>query len=226
MKNIVVFSPTLGILLALLAQSQDAVEALKLADVSLAKGDYDGAIAHYDKAIELDPTFARPFHGRGVAFFHKGEYDKSISSYSEAIRLQPQNDVAVFDRGLAYWELAEAKLTLADFERAARLNPKNHDAWNGLAWGKATAPQAELRNGKQAIEFAMTACELTGWKNPFPLSTLAAAYAEDGQFDRAIEWHKKAMASADFPPTKLDRARERLKFYEQEEPYRDVKDKR
>jgi tetratricopeptide (TPR) repeat protein len=214
------------VLFVLLVPPGDAVEALKLADEALAKGDYDAAINQYDKAIQLDPKFARPYHGRGVALFHKGQYDKGIASYTEAIRLEPQNDVAVFDRGLAYWEKGEPKQALTDFQLAIRLNPKNDSAYNGLAWGMATAPQPVLRDGKKAIEFATKACELTEWRNPFHLSTLAAAYAELGNFERAIEWHKKAMASPDFPPSKLDRARERLKLYEQGKPYREDKGKK
>ena len=226
MSSIFISRPAHVVLMVLLVQPGDAVEALKLADDALGKGDYDVAIAHYDKAIQLDPKFARPYHGRGVAFFHKGQYDKAIPSYTEAIRLEPQNDVAVFDRGLAYWEKGEPKPALTDFQLAIRLNPKNDSAYNGLAWGMATAPQADLRDGKQAVEFATKACELTEWKNPIHLSALAAAYAEAGNFPRAIEWHKKAMASPDFPPSKLDRARDRLKLYEQGKPYREVKGKK
>jgi tetratricopeptide (TPR) repeat protein len=211
------------ILMVLLDQPGGAVEALKLADEALAQGDFDVAIAHYDKCVQFDPKFARPYHGRGVAFFHSGQYDKAILSYTEAFRLEPQNDVAVFNRGLAHWEKGDAQKALDDFQLAIEIRPKNDWAYNGLSWVMATAPQIELRNGKQAVKFATKACELTEWKNPFHLSALAAAYAEVGDFSRAIEWHKKAVASPDFPPAKLDRARERLKLYEQGKPYREVK---
>jgi tetratricopeptide (TPR) repeat protein len=217
-NSICISSPLLVVLMAINAQ--------KLADQALIKGDYDLAIAHYDKAIQINPQFARPYHGRGVAFFYKGDYDKAILSYTETIRLEPRNDVAVCDRGLAYWEKGEPKQALMDFDLAKRLNPKNDGAYNGLAWIKATAPQAELRDGEQAVDFATKACELTDWRNPFHLSALAAAFAETGNFPRAIEWHKKAMASPDFPQSKLDRARERLMLYEQGKPYREVKGKK
>lgn len=204
----------------------DAVDALKRADESLAQGDFDTAIKHYDKAIQLDPRFARPYHGRGVAFFHQRQFDKAIDSYAEAIRLEPQNDVAIFDRGLAYWENGETKQALTDFRAAVQLNPKNDGAYNGLAWVMATSPEQEFRDGAKAVEYATKACELTEWKNPFHISALAAAYAETGNFAQAIEWHKKATASPDFPASKQARATARLKLYEQGKPYREVRERK
>ena len=46
----------------------------------------------------------------------------------------------------------------------------------------ATSPDAKLRNGRRAIELATRACELTKYKAAYILSTLAAAYAETGDF--------------------------------------------
>jgi len=130
--------------------------------------------------------------------------------------------VAVFDRGLAYWEIGRHQQARADFQQAISINPKNDAAYNGLAWAMSTSPQAEVRDGKTALEMATRACELTDWNNPYHLSTLAAAYAETGQFQRAIEFHRKAMALPDFPAAKMDRARQRLELYEDGMPYREV----
>jgi tetratricopeptide (TPR) repeat protein len=212
--------------LATFVLTNDAAKALELADAALVKGDYDKAISHYDQAIRLDPKVARAYHGRGVAYFHKGQYDKAITSYSDAIRLEPKNDSAFFDRGLARWQKGESREALVDFKQAIQLNSKNDSAHNGMAWALSTAPQPEIRDGKKAVEHATKACELTDWKNPFHLSTLAAAYAEAGDFQRAIEWHKKAIASPDFPPDKMERARERLRLYEQGKPYREIREKK
>jgi cytochrome c-type biogenesis protein CcmH/NrfG len=153
-----------------------------------------------------------------VAYFRKGLYEKAVASYTEAIRLEPQNDGAMFDRGLARWQNSEPKQAAQDFSQAIQVNPKNDNAYNGLAWALSTAPQADLRDGKRAVQLATRARELTDWKNPFHLSTLAAAYAEVGDFQPALHWHKKAMASGDFPTDKLERARQRLKLYEQGKP--------
>jgi len=195
---------------------------VKKADAAMAKGDHDTAIDHFDEAIRLDRRFARAHYGRGVAYARKGLHDTAIASYTEAIRLEPENDVCVFDRGLAYWEHGSHQQALADFKKAIELNPKNDSAYNGMAWAMSTSPHSDVRDGKAAVEMATRACELTEWRNPYHLSTLAAAYAEVGQFERAIEFHKKAMASPEFPAAKMDRARQRLELYEEGQPYREV----
>ena len=64
---------------------------------------------------------------------------------------------------------------------------------NNLAWVLATSPDDELRDGKRAIELAKPACEVTEYKQAHILSTLAASYAESGDFDTAVEWSKKAV---------------------------------
>src|SRR5262249_19208480 len=63
-----------------------------------------------------------------------------------------------------------------------------------LAWLWATGPDG-VRDGKRAVEAATRACELTDWKENEFLDTLAAAYAEVGDFDKAVEYQKKAVSS-------------------------------
>jgi hypothetical protein len=64
---------------------------------------------------------------------------------------------------------------------------------NNLAWVLATSPVDQLRDGKRAIELATKACKLTDYKKPHILSTLAAAYAETGDFETAKKWSQKAV---------------------------------
>jgi hypothetical protein len=85
---------------------------------------------------------------------------------------------------------------LQEYREAVRLYPNDAHALNNLAWRLATNPRLELRNGREAVLFASKAVELTGQQQPICIRTLAAAYAQDGQFAKAVEMAKKARAVA------------------------------
>ena len=70
----------------------------------------------------------------------------------------------------------------ADLAEAARLAPDNPVTYNGRAWMWATCPNAKYRDGRKAVESATKACELTDWDEAGIIDTLAAAYAELGDF--------------------------------------------
>ena len=66
------------------------------------------------------------------------------------------------------------------------MKPNWAPALNDLAWLLATHPRAEVRDGKQAVQLAEKLCDLTGYRQPGALATLAAAYAETGQYTQAV----------------------------------------
>jgi eukaryotic-like serine/threonine-protein kinase len=91
---------------------------------------------------------------------------------------------------------------------------------NELAWSLATSPDANLRDGTNAVIFAEKAVAATNRKNASYLDTLAAAYAETGQFAKALSIQREAIALSQSEQEKKDLA-SKLMFYENNSPYRD-----
>jgi hypothetical protein len=92
---------------------------------------------------------------------------------------------------------------------------------NEMAWLMATAPEASVRNAPQAIQIGERLAELTTRKEPKPLDTLAAAYADAGRFDEAVATAREArtLAGALNQSNLVQAISIRLKNYEAHEPY-------
>jgi len=92
-----------------------------------------------------------------------------------------------------------------------------------LAWVLATYPEGSVRNGAQAVEFALQAERLSGGKVPFIVGTLAAAYAEAGRFPEAVETGRRALelVKAQGDPKQIEASRARLGLYEAGKAFRD-----
>ena len=85
----------------------------------------------------------------------------------------------------------------------------------------AACPDARIRDGKKALKLAKKACELGNYGS-FGLQALAEAYAENGQFDEAIRWQKKALDELTNAKKKpeIESSKWILKLYESKRPPR------
>ena len=198
---------------------KDATAYYSRGTVWKAKGDYDKAIADYNEALRLDPKYAYAYNSRGNAWKAKGDYDKAIADYNEALRLDPKYAYAYNNRGTVWKAKGDYDKEIADYNEALRLDPKYANAYNALAWLRATCADAKYRDGKQAVADATKACELTGWKDANNIDTLAAAYAEAGDFEKAVEWQTKAVGMV--PESRISSYQKSLNLYRAAKPYRE-----
>jgi tetratricopeptide (TPR) repeat protein len=185
------------------------------------KGDYDGAIADHSEAIRLNPPYTGAYVARAYAWTHKGDKDKAIADYGEAIRIDPKYEAAYMGRGEMWRASGDYARSMADFEAVLRIRPESAGAYNDIAWLRATAMDPKFRDARQAVESAKKACRLSEWKRASHLDTLAAAYAEAGDFDQAVRWEEKALTFSANSGSAGEKMRERLARYRQKKPYRE-----
>ncbi len=87
----------------------------------------------------------------------------------------------------------------------------------------ANSPKDEVRDGKRSVELANKACDVTEFKKPHILSTLAAAYAETGDFENAIKWSSKAVELGEEDlKDQIEQLKDELKHYQEGKPFREL----
>jgi tetratricopeptide (TPR) repeat protein len=123
-------------------------------------------------------------------------------------------------RADTYLSINKHKEAIADYEEALKIDPEDTGVLNNLAWVLATSENAELRDAKRSIELGTKACELTDYKKPHILSTLASGYAEAGDFETAIKWSTKAVELGE-GEIKEQLGKE-LESYKQKKPWREA----
>jgi tetratricopeptide (TPR) repeat protein len=183
------------------------------------KHDFDRAIADYSEAIRIYPLWANTFNNRGWTYHRLKQYDKAIADYNQAIRLDPKCVLAIVNRGFAWQDKAEYYKAITDFDRALKVDPNYARAHVARAWLYATCPDKKFRDGKLAVESARRACQMSMWREPAKLAVLAAAYAEAGDFKKAVRWQQEANDRY-LDPNDRKQGRERLELYKQKEPFR------
>ncbi len=148
------------------------------------------------------------------------QYGAAIDDLNRAIALSPNFTMLYQWRAVAYARSGKSQLAIADWRRVLSKQPKATYEYSNHAWILATCPLAEVRNGKQAVEFATQSCKLSGWKDAENLDTLAAAYAELGDFADAVMSEKKALATLALSEKRLaPEMRDRLVLYQRGHPY-------
>lgn len=186
------------------------------------QGDLDKAIQDFNTAIELDQNRFTNYVYRGLAWASKGNKTLAIRDFTEAIASEPNHPAGYHNRGVAWAQMGNYEDALKDFTKAIRLDPENAASYNGRAWIRATAPDSKFRDGNLAIEDATKACELTEWKQYPDINTLAAAFAEAGDFERAIEYLEKSRVLTKVR-SQQDSYRTMIELFRAGKPYRDNK---
>jgi tetratricopeptide (TPR) repeat protein len=178
----------------------------------------DQAVADYDEALKLDPDFVQAYGGRGYVWFLKDESEKAVADFDQLLKRNPQAAVAYNNRGYNKQRLGRYADALADYRRAIELAPKYLLAHQNTAWLLATCPDDSVRDGRAALDIAFKAHQMSEGKSSSVLKALAAAYAESGEFEKAVSWQTKVMEET--PEDERPAEQELLDLYRSENPYR------
>jgi len=187
-------------------------------------GEMRKAIADYGEAIKLDANSPATYLRRGNASLADGQTDSAVADFTEAIGIDPELTDAYINRAKLREDLGEFDKALEDYAEAVRLKPDNPEPYNFRAWIWATCSNPKYRDGKQAVDSATKACELTKWNDAKVIDTLASAYAETGNFEKAIEWQTRAlemMKAQKTPDEDLTEYQDRLVLFKSGTAYRD-----
>ncbi|MCH1494499.1 MAG: tetratricopeptide repeat protein [Rubripirellula sp.] len=163
---------------------------------------------------------------------------KAIEVLSELLQGDPGNVPALRSRGDAQLSVGDHKKAIEDYEAAvdsvgeiefetADEFQKQEAAgiYNNLSWVLATSPNDSVRDGKRSLELAEKAAKLSDYKAAHILSTLAAAYAEAGNFEKAIQWSEKAVQLGDEEDhEQLEQLELELDSYRKGEAWREKQD--
>jgi tetratricopeptide (TPR) repeat protein len=185
-------------------------QAVSSGKASLNKNDYQAAIEHYSRAIEMSPFEVSSYYNRGIAQYRLGNDKEAIEDFDKVIILDARISTAYVYRGLCRMKGGEYQEALTDYQKALEFSPKDASIHNNLAWLYATAKEEKFQDKLKALEHAVKAAELSNEKNAEILDTLAKVYLINGKVNEAIEAEKKALK---LEPNN-ERLKENLKKYE------------
>jgi Flp pilus assembly protein TadD len=198
--------------------------ANNLAALLLRQGRAAEAESRFRAIIRDNPDFPNARENLALILVQQGKLDEAIAEYRAALDLSPGSTEAHANLGTAYLLRRRYADAVREWQAALDLEPNRLAVLGNLAWLLATCPEAAVRDGPRAVEVARRAISLAGESDPLFQDTLAAAYAESGQWDAALAGARKALDAAAGRNDAAHAAaiRTRIVLYQNRQPYREA----
>ena len=153
-----------------------------IGDSLLKKRDYDGALAVFNKALELDPENATVLNSRGLAYSNKGDEERALADFDIAMQKRPNFPAPYNNRGLIFLRRGELQRAYDEINIALSLNTGTNRYTNLLNLGRV---QTLRKQYESALTYFAEGKPLNpgGWQIP---NYRCITYTEMGRFDEAL----------------------------------------
>jgi len=210
-----------------LRKDSDMIQAIQLKGVIyLQMEKYDDAIRLFTTLKKRNPKDMVPITQIAYAQAKKGDFNAAMTTLEKGLEKNPNNVELLRSRGDIEMMYGLGQKSKETYLQIIAITPHDPGVLNNYSWLLSTSPDDSLRDGQKALELAKEAAERSYYGESYILSTLAAAYAELGQFDLAREWSAKAVALAEKERhERLDDLKKELESYQKNEPWREIPEK-
>jgi hypothetical protein len=190
------------------------------------------SISVWERALAVTSNNQTAHQNLAVALWDRGKISESRIHSRAADIIHAQTTLKDYpfdistrdDLGVLFIRSGDAAGAIQQWDVNLQIDPNDGNALNNLAWVLATYPADNVRNGKRAVELAEKAIALPGGEAPIVSRTLAAAYAEVGDFSKAITTAQRAVerAAAAQNTSLVETLRHELSLYETGKPNRET----
>ena len=209
-----------------LRRDSELIMALQLkGEVYLKMKNYDESIRMYEQVRAKSKEEAEKISATAQIaynFSQKGEYQRMCEILKTNLEKFPKNEVllrtfADSETAFGHWQESAKYYE----ELVSVVGDKDPVVLNNYAWLLCTCPDDSIRDAKRAMEYALKSAEATNYEEAFILSTLAAAYAENGDFENARKWSQKSIElSEKEEKDNVEHYREEMASYQENKPWR------
>lgn len=184
-------------------------------------GKLEEAVSHYQKAAAMDSLNWNTYQNLGTVYFRMGQDQQALIYLKKALEINSTSVHAYGMLSYVYKRMGNTGEAFATLRQGLKQVPGDFGLAVRLAWLMATSQEAKFRDGAEAVRLTKNVCEETQYQFAGIVDVLAAAYAENGQFKKAVETAQRAyrLAIANGQKATAEQIQARLKIYQSNNPY-------
>lgn len=187
----------------------------------IALGKLEAAFADLSAALKVNGEYSDALMNRAALWRITGNFSEALNDLDRAVNLSPTDTRLLVSRMQTLRDMGRFMLAKQDME-SILAQSNSIQAVNEAGWFLATCPEGAVRDGKRAVKLLLPIVKLSN-RHPRVLDSLAAAYAESGDFDKAVIIQQEAIKRGTelrLPTSQLVRFDERKALYVDKRPFR------